>query len=238
MAARDFEALARTRATRARELALLYPAAREALELLAEIADFQARIDPKDPLLSLPRLIALAAEKAPAPLAEAARGLDRETCQAAMDAYLVGGDTASLRSFFARILLQAVKFGDPVRADSSSATCPCCAHLPQAGVLKELAHGQALWLSCSLCFHQWEYPRGRCVACSEASAQSLSFHRAEEIPHIQVMTCDECRQYLHLIDSQKEPRAVPDIDEVAALPLDVWAIERGFSKLQPNLAGI
>ncbi|MFQ5790858.1 MAG: hypothetical protein ACE5JI_10325 [Acidobacteriota bacterium] len=36
----------------------------------------------------------------------------------------------------------------------------------------------------------------------------------------------------------KDPEAVPDVDEVAALPLDVWAREQGFRKLHPNLAGI
>lgn len=219
-------------------MARAYPAARKVLEFLAQIADLQGGVDRDNPLEALPGLVSLMLAGAPAKLAAAARDLDREACQAAMDDYLLGGDTTSPRSFFARVLLQPVKFGALAHASESSATCPCCAHSPQTGVLEQLGHGQALWLHCSLCFHRWEFPRGRCIACGQTDTRKLAFFRAEELPHIHVMTCDECRRYIHLIDAEREPRAVADIDEVAALPLDVWAIERGFSKIQPNLAGI
>jgi FdhE protein len=235
---RDFQTLTRARAARALELAGEYPASGQALAFLAQVAELQSRIDPRSPLDSLPGLIALAFAHAPAALAEAARELDRGSCQGAMDEYLLGQDVSSPRSFFARVLLQPVRFGAPPRSAEASSHCPCCLHLPQAGVLKELAHGQALWLVCSLCFHEWEHPRGRCVGCGETAPRKIAYYRADELPHIQVMTCDECRQYIHLIDREKEPRAEPDIDEVAALPLDVWAVERGFSKIQPNLVGI
>ena len=43
---------------------------------------------------------------------------------------------------------------------------------------------------------------------------------------------------MHHVDLGKEIQAVADVDEVAALPLDVWALERGYQKLQPNLVGI
>lgn len=56
--------------------------------------------------------------------------------------------------------------------------------------------------------------------------------------HLQTQTCDTCQRYLHHIDLSKELAAVPDVDEIAALPLDVWALERGFQKLHPNLVGI
>ena len=117
-------------------------------------------------------------------------------------------------------------------------TNPDCEHIPQVGLLKPLGHGQALWLACARCLHEWEYPRNHCVACGQTDAKKLAYYRAEQIPHIQVMTCDECRQHIHLIDLEREPRAIADIDEIVALPLDVWAIERGFTKVHPNLAGI
>lgn len=219
MAARDFQTLARRRAARALELADRYPASAEALQFLAEIADFQATVAPFAPLASLPALIELVRAHGPAGLAEAAAGLDPDA--------LGSLDSADPQSFFARVLLQPALCGNPG-----------CEHAPQAGLLKPLGHGQALWLSCGRCFHEWEVPRNRCVACGQTDAKKLAYFRAEQLPHIQVMTCDECRQYIHLIDMEKEPRAIADIDEVAALPLDVWAIERGFSKILPNLVGI
>jgi formate dehydrogenase maturation protein FdhE len=41
-----------------------------------------------------------------------------------------------------------------------------------------------------------------------------------------------------MVHLEKEAAAVPDVDELAALPLDVWAQEKGYRKIQPNLAGI
>lgn len=227
MVARDFQTLTRRRAERARALSGRYPASREALAFLAEVAEFQAGVDPASPLDSLPALVELVRAAGPERLIEAARDLDPETCREAMDALLAGEEPAGPSAFFVRTLLQPARYGDP-----------SCRHRPQAGLLKTLGHGQALWLSCAFCFHQWEVPRNRCCACGQADAKKLAYYRAEEIPHIQVMTCDDCRQYIHLIDMAQEPRAVADIDEVAALPLDVWALERGLTKIHPNLAGI
>ena len=183
------------------------------------MADLQASVDPVAPLDSLPTLIELVRASGPHDLAEAASGLDADS--------LGDADPTDPRGFFARVLLQPARFGDAA-----------CEHKPQAGLLKPLGHGHALWLSCAHCFHEWEYPRTRCVSCGQTDAKKLAYYQAEELPHIQVMSCEECRQYIHLIDSEKEPGAVADIDEVAALPLDLWAIERGYSKVQPNLVGI
>ena len=34
------------------------------------------------------------------------------------------------------------------------------------------------------------------------------------------------------------PEAIADVDEIAALPLDVWAAQNGYQKLVRNLVGI
>jgi formate dehydrogenase maturation protein FdhE len=39
------------------------------------------------------------------------------------------------------------------------------------------------------------------------------------------------------IDLDRDPRAVPLVDEIAAIPLDLYAKERGLTKLVPNLMG-
>ena len=56
-------------------------------------------------------------------------------------------------------------------------------------------------------------------------------------PHIRIEACDTCRRYLLSIDLAADPSAVPIVDELAALPLDLYARERGFSKIIPNLMG-
>jgi formate dehydrogenase maturation protein FdhE len=39
------------------------------------------------------------------------------------------------------------------------------------------------------------------------------------------------------IDLAADPAAIPEVDEMAALPLDLYARERGFSKIIPNVMG-
>jgi FdhE protein len=56
-------------------------------------------------------------------------------------------------------------------------------------------------------------------------------------PHVRVDACDSCHRYLLSIDLAADPAAVPIVDELAALPLDLYARERGYSKIIPNLMG-
>ena len=47
-----------------------------------------------------------------------------------------------------------------------------------------------------------------------------------------------CGRYIKTIDLTKNGNAVPVVDELATLPLNLWAVEHGYKKLQPNLLGI
>jgi formate dehydrogenase maturation protein FdhE len=200
-----------SRAARARVLAERRPEAREALLFYAGIATFQNDVDPKAPLSLLSRLVRIVDTGGPEPLREAARDLDQESCRRALE------DAASPRSFFARVLFQAAS-----------------EHPPQAGCLRRQGDGTALTLVCSLCFHEWPASRDRCSGCGG----EVAFHEASELPQLRVRTCESCRRYLHLVRLDVEPEAIPEVDEMAALSLDVWARERGYEKIFPNLVGI
>ena len=56
-------------------------------------------------------------------------------------------------------------------------------------------------------------------------------------PHIRIEACESCRRYLLNIDLAADPAALPVVDELAAVPLDLYAREQGFSKITPNLMG-
>lgn len=136
--------------------------------------------------------------------------------------------------FFARTAIRRRQYASPI--NPASARCPQCASLPQLGVLRPEGHGAALSLSCSMCLTEWRHKRDSCPSCG--GTKSLTYYQADQFPHMQVQACDECRTYLHLIDLGKDPSAIPELDELAALPLDVWAQEQGYRKIQVNLAGI
>ena len=130
------------------------------------------------------------------------------------------------------------------RANRSTATaeveprCPCCAEKPVAAVLRPEGDGGTRFLLCWLCFTEWEHCRRGCPNCGEADADKLRVYTAEEFPHIQVESCETCRVYLKAIDLTRNGRAVPEVDELASVTLDLWATEHGYTKLQSNLFGM
>ncbi len=113
--------------------------------------------------------------------------------------------------------------------------CPHCSSPPQLGILKPQGDGQALYLACALCRHEWLFSRRHCPNCE---SESISFATAPQLPGYQTLTCDTCKIYLHILEQTKLPGLIPEADEIAAQPLDIWAIENGYRKLTPNLAGI
>jgi hypothetical protein len=304
---RDFQALAATRAARARLLAGRYPASGEALLFYAEIASLQGRLAGSLPpqqaagpgfaldalLPGRQALAELVGGKGPEKLREQARCYDETACRESLRAYFTGQDTTSPRSFFARVLLQPAMFawatavpsfdaGDerlsahsaegssqggqrggnpdaeaatgsasllgnvelaagsplPGEAPRSAAICPRCGHAPQAGCVRPQGDGAALALVCSLCLHEWPFARVRCPACGSADHQKISYYSTPEFAHLEVQVCESCQAYLHLVDVAKEKEAIADVDELAALPLDLWALENGYWKVRPNLTGI
>lgn len=123
-------------------------------------------------------------------------------------------------------------------APAAPPLCPLCSGRPLAGVLRQQGDGARRALVCSLCATEWEYRRLVCPGCGEESADKLPVYVAEQLPHVRVEACDTCRSYIKTIDLTKDGRAVPVVDELAALPLSLWAAEHGYTKVSPNLLGL
>jgi FdhE protein len=129
---------------------------------------------------------------------------------------------------------------------------------------EDLASG-GRFLLCARCCSSWGFARMTCPGCGEDTSSRLPIFSEEGtasgergsvvrglegrlgdhgptgakpvFPHIRIEACDTCRRYLLSIDLAADPTAVPVVDELAALPLDLYARERGFSKIIPNLMG-
>jgi FdhE protein len=56
-------------------------------------------------------------------------------------------------------------------------------------------------------------------------------------PHMRIEACETCHRYVLNVDQQADPKAVPVVDELSAVPLDLYARDRGFTKITPNLMG-
>jgi hypothetical protein len=127
---------------------------------------------------------------------------------------------------------------EPAPGDATPHVCPRCSGRPQVGVLRQQGDGARRSLICALCATEWPYRRIVCPACGEESVDKLPIYVAEELGHVRVEACDTCRYYIKTIDLTKNGHAVPVVDELAAIPLSLWAAEKGYVKLAQNLLGI
>ena len=91
---------------------------------------------------------------------------------------------------------------------------------------------------CSLCFTEWSFHRILCPHCGETDFGKLPVFTSEEFALLRVEGCETCKTYLLSVDMTKDGTAVPVVDELAALSLNLWAQQEGYRKLQPNLLGL
>jgi FdhE protein len=115
--------------------------------------------------------------------------------------------------------------------------CPHCEARPVLGVLRIEGDGGKRFLLCSFCSTEWEFRRIYCAYCGEVREQSLPVFVAEKFPQLRVEVCDTCRLCLRTVDLTKDGNAVPIVDDLAAIPLALWAEEYGYKRIHGNLLG-
>lgn len=113
--------------------------------------------------------------------------------------------------------------------------CPRCNSLPVLGVLRPEGDGGKRFLQCSFCSQEWDFRRILCAQCGEEQEQKLPVFIAEQFPYLRVECCDTCKHYLCTVDLTKDGNAVPLVDDLAAIPLSLWAQEKGYARIQRNL---
>jgi FdhE protein len=116
-----------------------------------------------------------------------------------------------------------------------TAGCPACGSAPSVGVLREDGHGARRTLVCARCLTEWPYRRVVCTSCGEEEFEKLPVYTADALPHVRVDACDRCRRYLKTVDLSKNGLAVPVVDDLATVSLDLWAKESGYHRLRANL---
>lgn len=189
--------------------------------------------------------LSLVEQNGPGPLREAARELlDGGEASHFQLLTVFWNETGTLQpgpnDFFARAFLQP--YAVSVRSRSgmrwSGPTpylCPFCKRKPGLGVLHPLGDGGQRSLVCSFCVAEWEFRRIVCPGCGEENHAKLPVYTAEELKHVRVEGCDSCRSYIKTVDLTKSGLAEPIVDEMASIPLDLWAQKQGYTKLQSNL---
>ncbi len=198
----------------------------------------------------------VARNNGPALLAESVAAFEQASStiqQEALHAYLVDipmpeveGCSRAAALFVARATLGPALEALDLEAKVTTALtgeerrCPWCWALPQCKTLAESGqYTSSCQLVCSRCARSWEFARRKCASCGEERLNQLAIFEASEVlPHLRVDGCRTCNTYLVTVDQRKDGKALPLVDELCALPLDLWAAEQGFSKAHPNLLGV
>ncbi len=200
-----------------------------------------------------PRLLMVVEAKGPESLAARAGELLRAN-EAEMDELLLDYWRApSDLIFFAKAFLQpyaqwVIESGaKPVdrnaggNVESGANRCPHCGGKPQLSFLRSVEVAQESGgrsLLCSTCLSDWQFRRVLCAHCGEERPAKLCYFSSPEFDHVRIEACDSCKHYIKGIDLTRLGLAVPLVDEVAAAPLDLWAREQGYTKIELNLIGL
>ena len=115
--------------------------------------------------------------------------------------------------------------------------CTFCGSKPLAGVLRPEGDGAKRSLVCSFCYTEWDYLRIACPACEESRDERMCVYIASQFEHIRVDACETCKTYIKTVDLTKNGLAIPEVDELAAIPLTLWADDQGYTKLSRNIFG-
>jgi FdhE protein len=199
-------------------------------------------------LTNFPSFLAVVEESGPALLAQVARHLQSAPEGAWADLLnaswsATGEPPSSPEEFLALAFLQPyAEFArSRVRLQLEGYThplCPFCGRKPALGILRPQGDGGRRSLLCGFCLTEWEFRRIICPGCEQEDHAKLPVYTAETFPYIRVECCDTCQTYMKSIDMTKNGLAEPLVDELASVPLNLWAQEHGYAKLHPNLLGM
>lgn len=194
-------------------------------------------------------LLGFAAEQGPAGLAAEARGRRMEA-EPVLGSRLVAfwGAAAPLAKesdYLSRALLRpyvevlawlGVAPDRPLRTGH----CPFCGGAPWVAARRSAAEadGASRFLGCALCGGEWPLARIRCPSCSEDDPERLPSFRSDTYPAARIEACESCRRYVKSIDLTLEGEAIPEVDDLFSLGMDLWAAREGFARIEPGLAGL
>ena len=113
--------------------------------------------------------------------------------------------------------------GAGIGTDNFVNTCPFCGGEPTFGFLKSDDETQNyLMLECSRCGNAWRYYRVQCVFCGEEDPSKLEIFKSDKYGNAGLQYCKTCGNYLKIIDLRNNQTLIPEIEDILAIPLDIW----------------
>ncbi|HBB96274.1 MAG TPA: hypothetical protein DC054_12865 [Blastocatellia bacterium] len=198
---------------------------------------------------AIPEFLKLVETFGPAALAAEARDLSETDDSVLAERLLAHWRSGSDIQFFEKAFLQpylkwlAESDGRPIGREISAGEryCPFCGGNPQVSFLQNketTAESGNRDLICATCLSSWEFRRVVCANCGEERPAKLGYFHSPKFDHVRIEACDTCKHYIKGVDLTRVGFAAPIVDEIDAAPLDLWAREHGYIKIELNLVGV
>jgi hypothetical protein len=195
----------------------------------------------------LSRILRYAAEEGPPALSEDARKRQQDLPSTARARLLVywAGDRSSSEDYLSRAILRPyVEFLRSVNLAPDRihrrGRCPFCGGAPWMAVRREgsAEEGARRLLACALCGGEWRVNRILCPACFEEDPHRLPSFQNEKLASVRIEACETCRRYVKSLDLSEDARPIPEVDDLVSIAMDLWAVDQGYSRIEPGLAGL
>lgn len=142
---------------------------------------------------------------------------------------------------FARWLIESGAKPSGRELAGGERSCPFCGGKPQVSFLQAKENNAESGnrdLICATCLSTWEFRRVVCANCGEERPTKLGYYHSSEFDHIRIEACDSCKHYIKGVDLTRFGFAAPLVDDIYSAPLDLWAREHGYTKIELNLVGV
>jgi FdhE protein len=195
----------------------------------------------------VPEILRYAADAGPGPLADEARARSEDALETRRTRLLVywAGDRSSREDYLSRAALRP--YAETLRALTvppdrmhTQGRCPFCAGFPWVSVRRggSQMEGARRLLACALCGAEWPFERILCPSCLETDPRKLPSFSSEPHPSVRIEACETCRRYVKSLDLSEDARPIPEVDDLVSLAMDLWALEQGWERIEPGLAGV
>lgn len=254
------------RRQRADELAARWPFASDVLTFYAALLAVQERafdearaqrVAPEDVAgfaarCVMPRVVEVTAKAAPPPLQMGA--LERFATgdlESSCRRWLRGEHLKTYDRYLARVstapVLEALgdAAGEACARPAAARGCPVCGAPPQVAYVVAGPAAPQRYLQCSRCSADWQVEPAGCAGCGAAEEHHRVVYAERSganggkarFPHVRVDGCRACGRYLLTVDLVRDRRAIPEVDEIGAMPIDRYVKGRGLRKIVPNAMG-
>lgn len=119
--------------------------------------------------------------------------------------------------------------------------CPICYSPPGMALIGRMTEegAEQRYMSCCFCGYQWLFDRFACPGCGNDKPEKFGFFVGESgcDQGTRAVSCEECKTYIKTLfitcrENSKTLRDLDiDIEDVATIPLDIIADQRGYTAL-------